>query len=401
MKTGQSFLINFSRGFVGLFLILFVIPNLAFGNLLSERTHKRLGQIHKLMERSDYSGALEQLDKLMLKSGGRTYDLAIIQQTYGFVYESMGQPVKAVRAFKSSLESGELPPAVAQGIRMNLASLYLGLNKNKQALDIFKEWHDIQKKPSAEALIFGGSLYAENEEYIQAISLINRAINLSRTPKDSWLRRAAAIYIKMGDYTKASKVLSTLVSNNPENVSHWKQLAASYYYSGNEEKALSVMLLAFEKSLFKTEKEILDLARLAASQNIPLTASEVLERGINDGIVPRNRESLILLGNIYIQAREYDRGIESLTTAADISNDSKLYLRVANLYTDLQQWDSVLKVLGEHLPDEPQLKSRGLLLKGIAFYENGRMDESRKAFRQASFHKETSKLASTWLEYIN
>jgi tetratricopeptide (TPR) repeat protein len=284
---------------------------------------------------------------------------------------------------------------------MNLASLYLGLNKNKQALDIFKEWHDIQKKPSAEALIFGGSLYAENEEYIQAISLINRAINLSRTPKDSWLRRAAAIYIKMGDYTKASKVLSTLVSNNPENVSQWKQLAASYYYSGNEEKALSVMLLAFEKSLFKTEKEILDLARLAASQNIPLTASEVLERGINDGIVPRNRESLILLGNIYIQAREYDRGIESLTAAADISNDSKLYLRVANLYSDLQQWDSVLKVLGEHLPDEPQLKSRGLLLKGIALYENGRVDESRKTFRQASSHKESGELASTWLEYIN
>lgn len=401
MKAKQRFLDSSRRGLVAFLLVFIFMPSLAIGNLLGERTYKRLGQIHKLIEKSDYTGALEQLDKLILKSVDRTYDQAIIHQTYGYVYESMGQSAKAVREFETSLESEELPAAVAQGIKINLAGLYLDLGKNKQALNIFRDWHDLEKNPRPEALVFGGSLYAENKEYNKALSLINRAIDLSSKPKDFWLRIASAIYMKLEDYTNASRVLSVLIKNAPENVSYWKQLSASYYYSGDEEKALSVMLLAFEKSLLKTEKEVLDLARFAASQNIPVKASRILEIGLNEKIVTRSRESLELLSNIYIQAKEYNRGIESLTHAANISNDPGLYLRLANLYGELHQWDRVLTLLDERLPELAQLKSRGLLLKGIALYEKGRLEESKKMFREASSEKGSTALATTWLDYLN
>ena len=401
MKVDQSFVGNIRRGFVALVLILFILPSQAVASLLSERTYKRLGQIHKLIEKSDYSGALGHLDKLMLKSGDRVYDQAIIHQTYGYVFEAMGQSANAVKAFKSSLDSGELPSTVAQGIRLNLASLYLGLGNNQQALDVFREWLDIQRKPTPEALVFGGSLYAENEKYNEAIALITRAINLSRNPKDTWLRRAAAIYVKMEDYSNAARILSILIEKTPENVSYWKQLSASYYYSGDEKKSLSVMLSAFEKSLLKTEKDILDLAKLAASQNLPLKASQIMEVGLKEDVVTSSRENMELLGNIYIQAKEYNRGIESLAHAANISNDPGLYLRLANLYGELHQWDRVLTLLDERIPELEQLKSRGLLLKGIALYEKGRLEESKKMFREASSEKGSTALATTWLDYLN
>ena len=401
MKTDRHFTDLFKRRYVVFVLALYLLPGLAVGGLLSERTYKRLSQIHKLVDKSDYSGALGRLDKLILQSGGRAYDKAIIQQTYGYVYESMGQPARAVEAFNSSLESGELPTTAEQGIRINLASLYFSLGKTKQALSIFVAWYEIQKKPTPQALVFGGSLYAENNEYNKAISLINKAISLSRTPKEAWYRRLAAIYVKIEDFSNASRVLSILVEKNPSKVLYWKQLSASYYFAGDEENALSVMLLAYEKLLLKTEKEILDLARLAASQNIPIKASRIIETGINEGVVNRNKDHMELLGNIFIQAKEYDKAIESFTQAADLSNEPELYLRVANLYSDRHQWNSVLNVLNEHLAEEQHLKSRGLLLKGIALYETGKVEESRHIFQEVSSQKENEKLAFTWLEYID
>lgn len=401
MITGRHFTKFPTQKFVAFVLALYLLPGLAVGGLLSERTYKRLGQIHKLVDKDDYSGALSRLDKLMLKSGGRAYDKAIIQQTYGYVYESMGKPAKAIEAFKSSLESGELPSTVAQSISINLASLYYSLGKTKQALSTFLVWYEIQKKPTPQALVFGGSLYAENNEYNKAASFINRAIKLSRDPKETWYRRIAAIYVKMEDYTNASRVLSILVEKNPVKVSYWKQLSASYYFSGDEKNALSVMFLAYEKSLLKTEKEILDLAKLATSQNIPIKASRIMERGIDDGVVSKNRDNMELLGNIYIQAREYSKAIDSFTHAAELSNEPELYLRVANLYSDRHQWDSVLKVLAEHSPENRELKDRGLILKGIALYETGKVEESRNVFRKVSSRKDSARLASTWLEFMN
>ncbi len=400
MKAGKEHNIPYVRALVAFMLLSILLPGLAVSSLLSERTYKRLGQIDKLIEKSDYSGALDRLDKLMIQSGERAYDKAIVQQTYGYVYESMGQPAKAVEAFKSSLDSGKLPSTAAQGVRINLASLYFSLGKTKRALSTFVEWYEVQKKPTAEALVFGGSLYAENNEYNKAISFINRAISLSRNPKEAWYRRIAAIYVKMEDYSNASRVLSILVEKNPSKVSYWKQLSASYYFAGDEENALSVMLLAYEKSLLTTEKEILDLARLAASLNIPIKASRIMETGLNGGVVSRDKEHMEFLGNIYIQAREYHKAIESFTYAAENSKESELYLRVANLYSDNNQWEKVLEVLDNHLPEPPKLKARGLLLKGIALYETGKVEESRKIFQKISSPKKSAKLASTWLEYI-
>ena len=400
MKAGKEHNIPYVRALVAFMLLSILWPGLAVSSLLSERTYKRLGQIDKLIEKSDYSGALDRLDKLMIQSGERAYDKAIVQQTYGYVYEAMGQPDKAIEAFNTSLDSEELPATAAQGVRINLASLYFSSGKIKQALDMFEKWYELQKKPSAEALVFGGSLYAENDNYGKAVSFINKAISLSSDPKESWYRRIAAIYVKMEDFANASKILAILITKNPEKVSYWKQLSASYYFSGDEKKSLSVMILANEKKLLKTEKEVIELARLVASQNIPFQASKILEAGLQNGVISKNKANMELLGNIYIQAQEHDKAIQSFTYAANISKDSEIYMKVANLYSDSHQWDKVLAMLNEHLPEEPPLKARGLVLKGIALYEIGRMDESRKTFQQVSSQRESERLATSWLEYL-
>lgn len=307
----------------------------------------------------------------------------------------MGDMDKSIAAFKASLDSGELPTNTAQNIRLSLASSYFSSRKNKQALAMFVKWYEGENKPIPDALVFGANLYVANQEYNKAIPLINSAIILSPNPKETWFRILSAIYMEMEDYVNASKVLGTLIRKNPKNVLYWKQLSASNYYSGDEKGALSVMLLAHEKLLFTTEKELLDLVKLAASKNIPIRASLILEKGLKEGLINTSSRNMELLGNIYIQAKEHNKAIESFRRAADLINSPKLYLKVANLYSDSHQWASALDVLDKHFPKEQALKDRGMLLKGIALFETGKPEEAKEIFRKVSSHREeTAKQAS-------
>ena len=400
MNQDKSYTVFFLRNIFALLLLFAISPVVSGGSLLNERTYKRLAQIHKLIEKNDYSEALSHLDKLMEQTGNRNYDKAVIQQTYGFVYEAMNRQNMAITSFNNSLSYEALPIAAAQGVRINLASLYFAIGKTKESLEYFEKWIGIENKPAAGVLVFGGSLYAENGDYDKAVLYINRAINISKEPKESWYQRIAAIYIKMEDYTKAAKILSILIEKYPTKALYWKQLSACYYYSGDEKKSVSVLVLANQKKLLQSEKEQIDLAKLLASQNTPFQASKIFVEGLQNGVINKNAKNMELLAQIYMQAQERDRAIQAFLDAASISENPEIYMKVASLYSDSHQWDKVLAILDKHLPAASKLKASGLILKGIALYETGKIEASRKVFQQVSSQQENAKLAASWLEYL-
>ena len=174
MNQDKSYTVFFLRNIFALLLLFAISPVVSGGSLLNERTYKRLAQIHKLIEKNDYSEALSHLDKLMEQTGNRNYDKAVIQQTYGFVYEAMNRQNMAITSFNNSLNYEVLPIAAAQGVRINLASLYFAIGKTKESLEYFEKWIGIENKPAAGVLVFGGSLYAENGDYDKAVLYINR-----------------------------------------------------------------------------------------------------------------------------------------------------------------------------------------------------------------------------------
>ena len=129
-------------------------------------------------------------------------------------------------------------------------------------------------------------------------------------------------------------------------------------------------------------------------------SSKIFVEGLQNGVINKNAKNMELLAQIYMQAQERDRAIQAFLDAASISENPEIYMKVASLYSDSHQWDKVLAILDKHLPAASKLKASGLILKGIALYETGKIEASRKVFQQVSSQQENAKLAASWLEYL-
>ena len=99
--------------------ILFFISDEAFTGtdsdeqqFLSEHTYTILTTVHENMTQEDYTSALEKIDALLLGNNIKPYDMAVIQQTKGYIYNALGKNNEAIQAFVSALRENALPDDV-------------------------------------------------------------------------------------------------------------------------------------------------------------------------------------------------------------------------------------------------------------------------------------------------
>ena len=145
-----------------IFLIISVIFSVnVSAATLSERTFKKLTQIHNLMSEDKYDEALVLLDKLLPKAKRVKYEYATVMQTYGFVYASKDQFAKAVDAFKVALKTDALPDIVQQPMRYNIAQLLAVIPDYKGAAEAYSIWFKKAVKPSADSFVFAATIYAQ------------------------------------------------------------------------------------------------------------------------------------------------------------------------------------------------------------------------------------------------
>ena len=109
-----------------------------------------------------------------------------------------------------------------------------------------------------------------------------------------------------------------------------------------------------------------------------------------------------MLGSAWLQAREQEKAIQAFTRAAPLSDNGNLYLQVAQLHIDRNEWQQGREALEKALA-AGGLKQPGnaYLLLGIARMELEDTDKAVKAFEQAAQFSETSKSANQWLRFIS
>ena len=137
----NRFSLLFCVGMAIAVMLIQVQKSVAVGNLtLSERTHKRLSVIHRLIDQQKHKDALKRLDALRSSIENRDYELALVLQTYGYVYAANDQVHQAIGSFEKCLALKAMPELVEHAIRMNLAQLYMGLEKYSLAVKYFEQW---------------------------------------------------------------------------------------------------------------------------------------------------------------------------------------------------------------------------------------------------------------------
>lgn len=383
------------------FLLLLLLGSQAYSATLSERTYKRLTAVHELMGESKYKEALKRLDDLLPRVRKHKYEYATIMQTYGFAYAAQDKYKKAIAAFREALKTEALPDQVQKSMRYNLAQLYAAASDWKSAAKAYEQWLLTAEKPSADSYAFGATIYAQLKQYGKAIPKIKKAIALTKKPRENWYQLLLSMLYQKKQYAEASQVLESMVAFWPEKKQYWKQLSGVYFTLKKSRKSLAVLELARRQGFLENERDLMNLVNMYLLQGIPYKAAKLMEKEMQAGRIQRTGKNLQKLGEAWMRAKEVDAALKELQAAAQAQKKGLLYLRLAQLYTDKENWAKVIELSNQALA-AGGLKNPGdaYMLKGMAQYETGRKKSAVASFSKALKYSKSKRQASQWIKHI-
>ena len=182
---------------------------------------------------------------------------------------------------------------------------------------------------------------------------------------------------------------------------YYTQLSGAYSEANEDKKALAVMQLAYRVGILDTDKELLQLARMYLFHDIPIRAAEVIEKGLGTGVLEGDVDTMKLLSDAYIAAREPQRSFAPLALAARQSDDGDLYVRLGQAYIAAQMWQKADQALGRALA-KGDLKdvANTHLLRGIARMNLQNWRAATASFNAAGQHEKLRDTADQYKRYL-
>ncbi|MCS5635304.1 MAG: tetratricopeptide repeat protein [Myxococcota bacterium] len=367
----------------------------------SQQVGKKLLKIQDLAETEDYAGALEILEPLSRKTRLKKFDKATVYQMMGYMLGAEERYAEALDAFEVALGVDYLPDSAMQQLKYNLGQLYLGQENYDRAIELFEQWLEGAEKPDAQANFMITIAYAGKEDWASALGHARTSVELSTTPVENRLRLLLAVEYQNGNIPETLDVLKILATLFPKR-DYYMQLAFGYSNFGEEENALAMLELAYSQDFLDKERDLTQLTQRYLYHDLPWPAAKVMRKGLGDGIVENTSKNLELYANSLLHAREYTAAIEPMAEAAELSENGDLYVRLAQVHLEVENWKKARKAL-EAAIEKGDLRDEGTahLLLGISNFNEKRFLSARSAFQTAAEEEKTSDSATKWLKHVN
>ena len=316
--------------------LIFCAPLADAAERISPRLAQRLMVVMELAA-DDPDKALEDLNNI-LESRRMT------PPDKGFVaYEIAALMVQQERvaAARSRLETWLTDDTVAflPRLRLLLAQLVLMEDQPRAALEHLEVWRVEVEQPRPSELVLLAYTYLQLEQYSEAIPILERAIESSETPLPQWSELLAFAYTRVGRTDEAVDLLEAIIEEQPAQARWWRQLASIYLLIENIPKGTAGLVVAgqVEDMNYQDQRR---LAGLFATLNMPVDAATLFSQTIEKRRAAEPEwesfESQMLLGEMWMMARELETAVASFRRAAEIEINGEPYLKIAQLYL---QWE--------------------------------------------------------------
>jgi len=347
----------------------------------------KLGEARILLERLN-------LDRM------NHYERAQVFRLFAYVSYQLGEADRALEYFEKALAEEALPLKDDVGIMFNVVQLHAALGQWPEVIESLKRWRRYTHEWTPRSYYLEAVAHYQMEEYDLAIPPAKKAIELSDKPEESWLQILAALYVTKQDYEAVTPILEQLVVRFPKK-SYWVQLSLIYGARNDYRHSLAVQQVAYLQGFLDEDRELRRLARSYVFAGLPYQAAHVLEKGLEEGKIDKDAEAYEFLANSWIQAREFERSLEPLREAAELSEGGDLYVRLGQVHMAREQWSDAVDLLKKAL-DKGELTNPGSaqLLLGIAYYNDKRVGPARFSFARAREYEKTKKAADDWLRHI-
>ena len=380
---------------------------------ISESVFKKLGEAQEMMDAKEY-GLAEQFLKDMLNRSKRYNgnELGNIHNMLGYIAFLKEDYKGAIYAYEQVLSQGE---DITEGLEVTtlytIAQLSF-VNENYQdALDYMELWISKADNPGPEPRIFMGQVYYQMKDYPNALIQIQNGIKIAldrgTKVKENWWALVGFLYYEKEDFQGYTDTMKILVRDFPKR-DYWIRLAGIYGQEGQERLQLNTLQAAYAGDYFESETDFTNLAGLLMQREAPYKAAKVLRDGLEREIVKRSARNLQSYGQAWQLAQEVDEAIPVFEEAANLSDDGKIYERLAYLYMEDDQYKQCV-TSAEGALDKGGLRKLQTMyiVKGMCEYNQNKLKTARKSFVSCRSESRKDKdnnnvrICAQWITFID
>jgi tetratricopeptide (TPR) repeat protein len=242
------------------------------------------------------------------------------------------------------------------------------------------------------------------EKFPLAIARLYLAITQHRQqnkpPRQNWLQMLQSMHYQLGEREASIAAVEQLLRYYPKKV-YWLQLAGLHAELGRKDRQLAVLDSAYSQGFLNTENELKTLAYLLIEHKAPYPAAKILQQALEQEKIDSNEQNLRLLAGAWRQAKEIERSIDVLESAAARVEHGRIFAELAQLYLVEQQFEKAVSVSRQAL-EKGSLKKPGQAYNslGIALFKLQRLNAAERAFAEAKQHPGAIKVALQWERHL-
>lgn len=373
---------------------------------MREKTYKTLSQAQLFIEEETPLEAVPILEKMLKRRGLNRYEVAQIWSLLAYAYYSLDETMKTIQAYEQVLAQGKegIPLALEMSSLRAIFQLYYGEEEYSKALTYIDRWLALKDLLDPATIFLKANCYYQLDDYHNslkyAIESEQVAIAQAKVVKEQWLYLQVVNYSEIEDYRNVVGVLEKLIVAYPKKL-YWIHLAGMYAELEEEDRALGAYYSAYKQDMLTKESELVTLAQRLLIAEVPFEAAEMLEKGIEDGVVEENEKNLRLLGQAWTMAQEMEKAIETWRQATKEAEDGEMFYRLAQVLAQEDKHSDAVKAYRNALDNGDLKKPYDVsLYLGISLMELRRWDQAVDAFRDASKDKKRAKQVRNYIRYV-
>ncbi len=379
---------------------------------MSEATFKKLSEAQEAIDAKDYATAKEVLNDMLTRRGMNGNEIGQVHNMLGFVYFTEEDYPAAIRSYEQVLAQGEdIPEGLEVTTLYTLAQLSFVNEDYQKALGFMETWITKAQNPGADPYIFMGQVYYQMQDYPASIVQIEKGIAVAQERnvevKEQWWALLNFLYYEQENWPRVLETLEILVKQFPKR-EYWVRLAGIHGQQGNDDESLWTYEAADVGGYLERQGDLTNFAGLLMQAEVPFRAARVMERGFDEEIIERTDATLQSLGQAWQLAQEVEKAIPVLEEAASLSDEGRIYERLAQLYLDNDQFDSCVDAADGAL-DKGGLRQQNAMytIRGMCEYNRGRVPAARESFvtcRTVARREDDEtgrRICQQWVTYID
>jgi len=374
-------------------------------DLTSEKDQKNLNEGLDAVNEGDKAKA-EQLLQPLIDSSKSKYAQALALQGMASLHYNDGDYKGAIASLQRSLALGVMPNDTYFQLMYMLAQFQMADEQYQPALDTIAKWRAEGKKETADSYALEGNADYRLGKYPEAIAAITKAKSMTDKPQPTWDQILMASYAESGQDQKAAELATSQLSSNPNDPNELNNAVAVLMQAHKYPEAIQMLEKARAGGTLTKDTHYVNLAKLylitgqESSDPAPnaIKAQQVLEEGMNKGVVKPDAETYVLLGQSAEIANNIDKAIGYYNKAQPLASDGEAALRAGRLLLSENKYSQAKGLIQQAI--DKGVKHKGTAYMLLAESERGLKNKPAAitAMKKAAQDPETAAKAKDWLK---